>query len=297
MDAVVLTFPGHTLHTALCLRSLHSLLTPSCIHLIIDDVASETWSTYYQDFCEWAVRSMPYTQLKFYRYSELGFQDCPSGWWRAQLVKLHVDYFLESDCWFVVDGDIIFDRISTDLIDITPYTRWHDGSTSVVATLHSNYVRRLLGTEQGHLTVGEKYVATSPVPFRVLDRSLLQGLRSHVENRYQKTFMNLHLDWFRDQTIIAYEDPPTKMIMSEWELIECYRHYVVGSNFPLVDVGSGYGIYKHTSLLNDSILYRHSYMRDANVSLDWFRAQGLTIPQSLWDKIINWTQQYERDRL
>ena len=186
MEAVILTFPGHILHTALTLTSLHSLMPHLRIHVIIDDLAAGSWTDYYQDFCNWAKDVMFYTQVKFYRYSELDFQDCPSGWWRAQLIKLHIDQFLESDCWFVVDGDIIFDRVSTDLINITPYTCWHDGNNSVVDTLHSNYVQRLLGTEQRHLTVGEKYVATSPVPFRVLDRSLLQGLRSHVENRYQK---------------------------------------------------------------------------------------------------------------
>ena len=140
------------------------------------------------------------------------------------------------------------------------------GKDSVIAQLHANYVKRLLKIDQGYLTVKGEYVATSPVPFRVLSRTMLTGLRNLVESNYQGDFLKLHLQWFRDQTIIAYEDPPTRMIMTEWELIEGYRHYVLKESLPMIEVGSGYPIDKQIEYwFPEPVVYKHSYQRDSMI--------------------------------
>lgn len=288
MDIAVLTFPGHLFQTTLSIRSILKWYSPiTNFYVFVDDIAAVPWNTYVGDIKSWLKHCFPDIKFRFHLYSEFDFEDCASGWWRAQLVKLLSDRVISSDRWWLIDGDVIFDN-SVKIDGVTPYTRFTPGLDSVVAKLHTNYVKTLLGIERTHLQVASKYVATSPVPFRAVDRILLDGARSHVENIHQHDFLKLHLQWFRDQTIIAYEDPPTRMIMTEWELLECYRHHVQGTDFKLVDYGSGYDIYTNTSMLSDSALFRHSYKRDTGIMREWWAQQAISIPNDLWQKSCQW---------
>lgn len=298
MDIAVLTFPGHILQTTLCIQTLVRNVAPNQIFVLVDDYASGKWTNYVSDLEHWLngyfENSLPIDQrpkLIFKNYSNLGIDRCSSGWWRAQLIKLYCDEILELDKVFLVDGDIVFDQLpALELLEhIVPYTCRTPGQISSVAVLHQNYVKRLLGVEQGFLTAKNNYVATSPVPFRVVTKPVLSGLRQQVEQLHQKNFLQLHLDWFEDQSIIGYEDPPTRMIMTEWELIECYRRYILGQDLPMVDVGSGYPIEQNTSTCTEMVVYKHSYKRDFAVGRDWFESQLGALPDSLWSSIELWT--------
>jgi len=296
MNTAVLTFPGHTLQTTLSIKSLIEHAGVDAITVLVDDIAARSWSTYTEDLKSWLTLRFPRQSFDFVPYSRLDFQDCPSGWWRAQLVKLYSDVLLPDwDEWLLVDGDVIFEKW-IPIKDTTLYTTSTPGKHTPVAVLHQNYVKNLLGIDQGHLEVDGRYVATSPVPFRVLDKNLLLGLRKHVESRFGSTLLDLHLQWFRDQTIIAYEDPPQRMIMTEWELIECYRTYVCQLNSVFVEAGSGYELGKDLSSFKDPILYRHSYQRDSDISLDWFQQEIGEIPNSLWQDINDWVNLYEKNK-
>lgn len=292
MNIAVLTFPGHIFQTTLTINSIVKLYQPEQIHVLVDDIAAKSWTTYVEDLKAWLGNCFPNVRLEYTPYSQIDFQDCASGWWRAQLIKLHVDTLLSGNKWLLVDGDIIFERIA-DLDNVTPYTSRTPGQSSPVAVLHSNYVKNLLGIDQGHLEVHGKYVATSPVPFRVVDRTLLQDIRSRAEAQHQQNFLKLHLQWFRDQSIIAFEDPPQRMIMSEWELIECYRHYVTHEPCQFLELGSGYSIDMNITSFMDPVLYKHSYKRDAQVGKAWFDQEFQVIPQQLWDQAEQWTNRYE----
>lgn len=294
MNAVVLTFPGHFFQTILSIKSIQRWYQPSRWYLILDDISAGPWHDYSQDFENYLRDELPALDFQLFFTSDLtGFADCASGWWRQQLVKLTLDLIIDGDEWFVVDGDVVFDS-HCDIKSVTPISRRTLGPHSPIAVLGTNYVKNLLGTEQGNLTVNGEYVLTNPVPFRWLSKELLQALRKHVEQRYCKDFTQLHLDWFRDQTIIAYEDPPVKMIMTEWELIECFRHFVLKHQWPLLEIGSGYPLYMNTSaLINHGGLFRHGYMRDASIDLDWLKCQNITVPDDVWATCQEWQRDQE----
>lgn len=296
MNTAVLTFPGHTLQTTLSIKSLLEHTEIADLTVLVDDISARSWDTYVDDLQAWLTQQFPDQELEFLPYSRLDFQDCASGWWRAQLIKLHSDVLLPDwHEWLLVDGDVIFERWRA-IKGVTPYTSSTPGKDTPVAILHQNYVKNLLGIDQGHLEVNGQYVATSPVPFRVLDRDLLRGLRSHVESRFGSTLMDLHLRWFRDQTIIAYEDPPQRMIMTEWELIECYRRYVCHHDGDFLQAGSGYPLDLDLDSLRDPVLYRHSYLRDSDIALEWFEHRLGAVPDHLWQHITDWVNQYEKNQ-
>jgi hypothetical protein len=217
VNTAVLTFPGHFFQTALCIQSLlrHYPDYTDNITIIADDVQCEPWGSYIGD-----LRDFYQDRFEVIETSTLcKIPDCVAGWWRQQLIKLTLDQILPGHKWFVVDGDVIF-RSRCDVAGRVPISRRYD-ATSRWNQMCVNYVRGVLGTDQGVLHDQDQTVVTSPVPFRCLDRDLLQCLRRHVESRFGSEFVDLHLGWFQDQTIVADIDPPTQWVMSEWELIEC----------------------------------------------------------------------------
>lgn len=295
MDIAVLTFPGHTFQTTLSIKSLIQHCDPEQIFVLVDDIAGQSWLTYEADLQSWLDGQFPKVSIIYKKYSSLDFQNCASGWWRAQLVKLYIDTLLPGTEIFLVDGDVIFDRWA-ELKNVTPYTLRTPGLQSPVATLHANYVKTVLGIDQGHLSNNGNYIATSPVPFRRLSALTLQALRTHVETIHQKNFLQLHLDWFQDQSIIGFEDPPTRMIMSEWELIECYKTYVQQIPLQLIELGSGYAIDQNTVNCPEPVIYKHSYQRDVSIGKSWFDSVLGKIPTDLWNSAEAWATAHEPGR-
>ena len=294
MHAVVLTFPGHFFQTQLCVRHL-VLHYPEVqrITCVLDDIECSPWISYVEDFTR-EIRTTWSGQLDIRAVSGMRtISDCVAGWWRQQLVKLTLDHWLDDDQWFVVDGDVIF-HSRCDVWNRVPISRRGDHA-SRWSSMSVNYVSGVLGVSQGFLTDGASRVITNPVPFRHLDRSLLTALRQHVEARFHADFVDLHLRWFADQTIVADIDPPTRWVMTEWELIECYRRWILDLEWPLIEVGSGYPL--DASILDKQggqNLFYHSYQRDSEVAPAWFSSQGLDLDRDVWSRSQHWYNYRER---
>ena len=287
MHAVVLTFPGHFFQTSLCVQSM-LLHYPEVtkISFVLDDVQAVPWRTYTEDFTH-HVRALVDRPLQILCSSHTtGINECVAGWWRQQLIKLSLDQILPDDEWFVVDGDVIF-QSRFQIKNQVPISRRYD-ETSRWSQMCVNYVKGVLDTDHGIMHDRDQPVITSPVPFRYLDRDLLRALRSYVESRFGDDFLRLHLSWFQDQTIVADIDPPTKWVMSEWELIECFRQMVQGHVLPYKDIGSGYQIENIPQITPRPNIFIHAYKRDTDVGRLWFEQQGVTIADPIWQRSLEW---------
>ena len=286
MRTAVLTFPGHFFQTQLCLRSLfehHPELVDS-ITVIADDVQCEPWSSYIHDLADCLI---DHPNIHVISMSEIeGINQCVAGWWRQQLVKLTLDRILADDQWFVVDGDVIL-LGRCEIRNRVPISRRYDADNRW-GQMCELYVREVLGINRGHLTDQDQPVGTSAIPFRHLDRDLLSQLRQHVESRFGREFVDLHLTWFADQTIVADIDPPTRWVMSEWELIECFRQQVQGEFLSYQDIGSGYQIESLAQITPGPGMFIHSYQRDKDVGRAWFEDQGITISDAIWQRSLGW---------
>ena len=295
MRAVVLSFPGHFFQTLACVRSLGSFY-PEIQHIsfVLDDIDRDPWHTYPQDFqrCLQQWCDVPHD---IFLTSQLeSINQCPAGWWRQQLVKYIMDDIIPGQDWFVVDGDTIFET-RCDAQGCVPVTLRHP-TESNFSKMSENYVRTLLGIDQGHLEHKGTWVCTNAVPFRHLERDFLHGLRQHVENRFQKDFLALHLDWFQDQSIVADWDPPNRMVMSEWELMECYRKYVLEIDLPVIEMGSGYA----ASVCREDIVqthnvFRHAYQWDTEIGAAWFGENSCRVDDAAWERSLQWYGS-QRDR-
>lgn len=291
MHAVVLTFPGHFFQTQLCLRNLRKFFPEiTNITFVLDDVDAMSWTSFAKDFYHTATQALDIPYQMVMVSSMPAIKQSVSGWWRQQLVKLTLDTFVADDCWFLVDGDVIF-QTRCDIKQLVPICRKLDDSRW--NKMAKRYTQDLLSLDQGGLWDGNAQMLTSPVPFRYLDRQLLQSLRSTVEQKFKRDFVDLHLEWFQNQTIVADIDPPDRWVMSEWELIECYRRYVLNQTWPFVDIGSGYPIdVKFDASMSN--FFFHSYQRDAEIGHTWFASQGLAVDTATWEKSTAWYKQYKQ---
>ncbi len=297
MNAVILTFPGHFFQTQLCVKSL-LIHYPEIeqIFFLLDDVQSDPWKTYHDDFtrCMAEMIDVPWQTLCSSELPKI--RDCVAGWWRQQLIKLTLDQIVPGNKWFAVDGDVIF-YSRCDVADRIPISRLYDGS-SRWTKMCELYVQGVLGTDCGLMHDQDQPVITSPIPFRYLDAGLLMDLRQYVESRFEQDFVDLHLTWFKDQTIVADIDPPTRWVMSEWELIECFRLMVQGQCLAYHDLGSGYQIdVDLDSVHTENGIFLHSYQRDTPIGKTWFQDQGVSVPDIIWQKSLAWYDAREVQQL
>jgi hypothetical protein len=295
MHAVILTFPGHLYHTASCVGSvIQHYPEVKNFTFVLDDVEASDWTSYEQDFCA-VIDVVAQRDWSLYKISEHAqISTCVAGWWRQQLIKLSLDQILPDDSWLVIDGDVVF-KTRCDIRDQIPISL-HVQHDSRWSHMSRRYVQHLLGIEQPGLAHQGQDVITSAVPFRWLTADLLAGLRSHVAQRFGQDFVELHLAWFADQTIVADIDPPDRMVMSEWEIIECYRRYVLGMELPMLDIGSGYQLDVDFKDLNSQHIFLHSYLRDAEVGRKWFEDSGLQIDDDVWYRLQKWYEHKESNR-
>lgn len=296
MHAVILTFPGHFFQTLLTVTSLQCHYPEvQRISFILDDINADPWLQYQSDFCQEIAKRCQCSWHVIATSDIDGVRDCEAGWWRQQLVKLTLDRILDGDHWFVADGDVIFDS-RCEIQGRVPISRWVD-ETQRWSKMSVNYVRDLLGIEQGCISMDGRQISTSAIPFRYLDRALLSSLSSHIKTRFGKDLIQAHLEWFVDQTIVADIDPPTRWVMTEWELIEGYRRWVLRQHWPLLDIGSGYSIdIDTTNLQNGHNLFRHAYKRDAEIGAEWFAQNGIECDPDIWLRNQTWYDQHERHR-
>lgn len=292
MHVVVLSYPGHFYQTQLSVKSLMKFYPETQkITFVLDDIQTDPWPSYVDDHVSAMSKllSIPFEVLTTSQMPNI--KQCFGGWWRQQLVKLTLDQLVPGDRWFVVDGDVIF-QTRSNIENFVPVSFRYQSDQNY-SILSCNYVKTLLGISQGNLTCCNTAVGTNPIPFRWLTRALLAGLRAHVESRFGQEFVSLHVAWLKNQTIVADCTPPVKLAMSEWELIECYRRFVLGIKLPFKEVGSGYQLDTDISnLKRDQDVFFHAYLDDAEIDLDWLQRHSKVDPE-IWVRSAEWFQYYQ----
>lgn len=294
MDAVTLTFPGHFFQTALSIRSIKRWYQPSIHYVVVDDLSQGPWTNYTNDIKKFLLENCKESNFVFVKTSDIPKMDlCLSGWWRQQLIKLTIDDLLPGDEWLLIDGDVIFDT-RCEFQHIVPIDSSPVDSSGTIEILTRNYIKHLLGTEQTSVKYRGHSYLTNTVPYRWLDRPFLQKLRSHVEKRFSENFVDLHIKWFHDQTIVGMHQDLTKLNMSEWELIEVFRKEVLHEDLPCYPIGNGYSLTTDISRLSPPLgMFRHGYVRDTEIEQKWFQEQGLIFDQDIWIQSKNWLKQKE----
>lgn len=268
--------------TVLCLRSIRKHYPDiGTIYVLYDDLAP-AWPGYADDCAQY------YEDVELIPYSNLvGLAQCDVGWWRAQLIKLHVDLLLPGDEWLVIDGDVIFDE-HCDLVNVTPYSPWIDQRDHLIDRMVDRYIDHMLGVNNGRVRVSDyPLIITSIIPFRWLDREQLSSLRDHVCRLHDQTSMlDYHCELFRTQGIVGYMPEGDRMVMHEWDLIEAWNHLHRPGRYRLELTGSGYQIQMDTTGFQHP-RFRHNSMLDRDLGKEWFEQQDILISDDLWHKIMH----------
>lgn len=266
MPLVVLTYPGHFFFTKLTLTSFakhHS--GPDRTIIIADDLSPWTWSSYLQDcadyYKEFEVEILPTSDLVELKK----FQD--NGWLRQQMVKLYIDRFRAFDRCFFTDGDIMF--LNTVDPDIVPYSKPNpDSKTQMI----NQYVTDMIGIENPGFQIHGQQICVSDPAFRSLNCQTISRLRSTVESRLGQDFAELHLPYQSKNTFSV----------SEWELIENFKHWHCGLDIPLMQYAPH--DFTHTKYTLDFFSHQFvtCYCTDAGVGQSWFQQQGLDRLEHYW---------------
>ena len=272
---VVTTFPGYFFSTALCLQSIQQHVPGIGVDIIIDDFGLAAWPDYVSD-CETYIRDQfPDLDLQFYQFSQIPTVDRAGagGWFRQQLIKLHLDQILDTDRWLLIDADVVLHEppdIST--VPVLPHP------PDPIGIGNRLYIKHMLGTGKPWL-FGEsehKFVCASGIPIRYITRDLLTSLRNHIESVIDCNTLELHLDLIAKQQLVAYDPDAKTMVMSEFQLIEVYRNQFYSKPVPL---RQGTAKFEHTSIK------------------DWRQTPGyfgtVAVPDQYWQKLLQFSDAYQ----
>jgi hypothetical protein len=261
---VVTTFPGYFFITVLCLRSIKKYLSHLPVDIIIDDFGLKHWPTYVTDCKQYLAEQFPDLTLNFILFSQLPHVDDAKhgGWFRQQLIKLHLDQLITADNWLSVDADVILNEYPRT--NVIPVTRT---SADSIDTGNRKYVKCMLSVDSPYLGHSDEHLCASVVPFRYLTRDLLTQLRQHVEQIHDKNFLQLHIDLMKSGEIVAYDPDMQRMIMSEFQLIEVYRDQFCNDNFA-IKIGTS--------------AFDHDSIKDWHRDRRWFESQGVPVNDQHW---------------
>lgn len=263
---VVTTFPGYFFITTLCLKSIKKYFPRTPITVIIDDFELDSWPSYVNDCQSYLLDQFP--DLDFVLFSQLQRVDDANmgGWFRQQLIKLHLD-LLVPDCeWLVVDGDLIFK--DTPNLNVVPVFK---SKSTPVDIGNRHYVKHMLGIDQPWLGESHDYLCASVVPFRYITKELLQSLRSWVERVHGINFLELHLNLMKSEDIVAFDSDCVKSVMSEFQLIEVFRQRCYSQSLP-IKIGT-------SDFYHDSI-------KDWQRTTEWFESHEIAINNQLWSSVL-----------
>jgi hypothetical protein len=265
---VLTTFPGYFFTQLLSLRSIQQYAAGFPIDIIIDDFDIQHWSTYVEDCQQYIKSNFPNADITFCRFSDFpGMERVRTGgWFRQQLVKLYLDQFVSGDRWLLVDADVTFEQTpKVSAVSADVYT--HDDPINIGNRL---YVANMLGTDQPWVVNESEFWCLSSVPFRPLQRDLITNLRTHVETLHKKSLFDLHLELFEQNKLVAFDPESKTMIMSEFQLIEVYRHRYYHSPLPIENCGAS--------------RFCHSSIKDWNTERSCFEQQML-VSDSHWESL------------
>jgi hypothetical protein len=269
---VITTFPGYFFSTALCLQSVNAHLPGLLIDIVIDDFDLNQWPGYVSDCEQYLTTQFPELNITFHRFSTLPRVDHAraGGWFRQQLIKLHLDQIVSQDHWLIVDADVVLlDRPDLTTIPALPQP---PGPIDYGNRL---YVQYLLNTVQPWLGQEHEFLCASGIPIRYISRDLLVNLRQHVQTLHQRNFLDLHLSGIATQDIVAFDPTGVKPVMSEFQLIEVYRSQYHTHPLP---VRHGANNFEHTSI------------KDWNLPKEHFDL--VSVPATLWNRMLSWSNAY-----
>lgn len=231
------------------IRSYLEYHTPTEVVVIVDDLSPHAWSTYLKD-CQdmyWTT-VIPFSQV----------QECKSfnnGWIRQQVAKLHLDKIIDKDFYFFTDGDIEFLH-SVDPTHV-PYSVPYYNE---VTQQQNDWVKSVLGIEPG-IQVNNQQVCVSNPPFRTVSSDTLRDLRDHAG---EKLFV-------------------TGPGMSEWELIENFKHYIKGEKLNLIK----YAPHQLADVTADLDYFSHQfltcYCTDSELGRAWFADKMIYTSDRIWE--------------
>ena len=272
---VVTTFPGYFFSTAKCLQSIQQHVPGAGVDIIIDDFGSATWTDYVLDCQTYLAEHFADLDLQFYQFSQITDVDRAraGGWFRQQLIKLHLDLILPTDCWLVIDADVELKAPpSYNTVPVLPHP------PDPIGIGNRLYVKHMFNTDIPWLTAEteNKFLCASGIPIRYITRDLLSGLRTRVEQVHNKNFLDLHLDLIAQQQLVAWDSQAEKMIMSEFQLIEYYRNRCYWQALP---IQHGAADFAHTSI------------KDWN--LDQTHFDTVAVPDRYWQKLLAFAQTHQ----
>lgn len=269
IDRIVLTtFAGYYFTQILCLRSIQQYAAGFTIDIIIDDFDINHWPTYPTD-CEQYIRNnFPNLDITFHRFSDFaGMEQVQTGgWFRQQLVKLYLDRFVLGNRWLLVDADVVF--LEPPRLDIiSAVVRYEYDPISIGNRL---YVEKMLACDQPWVVKEHEHWCLSAVPFRLIQRDLLESLRATVARIHNDELFAMHLKMFEDQSLVAFDSEGKKMVMSEFQLIEIFRHRYYHTPLP---------IGKHAASH-----FEHSSIKDWNFSPQYFESLDVPVSDHDWQR-------------
>lgn len=263
---VITTFPGYFFITVLCLRSVKKYLSHLPINIIIDDFDLAHWPTYVSDCHHYLSTEFPDCNFNFKLFSQLPKVDDArhGGWFRQQLIKLHLDQLVEDNNWLIVDADVIF--------------REEPRFNTIPAVIHKTatpidlgnriYVKSMLNIPDPYLGPETEYWCASGVPFRQLSKDLLTKLRQHVETVHNKNFLELHNSLMTGNEIVAFDPAGQSMVMSEFQLIEVFRNRC----------------YEKLPVQPGTSKFEHDSVKDWRRDRAWFERQQVKVTDQLWQQ-------------
>lgn len=267
IDRIVLTtFAGYFFTQILCLRSIQQYAAGFPIDIIIDDFDIQHWPSYPEDCQQYILDNFPDLDITFHKFSDFaGMEQVKTGgWFRQQLVKLHLDRFVPGNRWLLVDADVEFvEPLRVELVSATVNT-----TPNPIDIGNRLYVKHLLDCDHPWVVNEHEYWCLSGVPFRLLQRDLLEQLRVKIANVHNDNVFYMHLKMFNNNTLVAYDPECKKMIMSEFQLIEIFRHRYYHSPLPI----------GRNTVSN----FRHSSMKDWQFDRSWFERKNIQVNDREW---------------
>lgn len=268
VDRIVLTtFAGYFFTQILCLRSIQQYAAGFPIDIIVDDFDIKYWPTYPDDCRRYIRDNFPDLDITFHRFSDFpGMEQVKTGgWFRQQLVKLYLDQFVSGCCWLLIDADVVL--LEAPRLDVvSAVVRTEPDPINVGNRL---YVQKMLDCDQPWVVKEDEYWCLSSVPFRLIQRDLLEQLRVRVEAVNNKNLFDLHLQMFENNSLVAFDPHSKTMIMSEFQLIEVFRHRYYHIAYPIGQ--------------NSASNFIHSSEKDWQFERGWFEQQHIQINNRDWE--------------
>lgn len=268
IDRIVLTtFPGYFFTQILSLRSIQQYAAGFPIDIIIDDFGLTHWPTYVEDCKTYIGENFPNADITFHKFSDFSGMERvqTGGWFRQQLVKLYLDHYVSGSQWLVVDADVVFNE--TPRLDIVSASvRTEPASVDIGNRL---YVQTMINCDQPWVVDENEYWCVSGVPFRLIQNDLLQQLRNKIESVHNKNLFELHLELFEQNKIVAFDPCNQTMIMSEFQLIEVFRHRYYHSSLPITRYNAS--------------KFEHSSLKDWKFERSWFEQQDISVTDQYWN--------------